>query len=371
MFLDRYNVFTPRSALSRRAAISAQTVNTRSPSAESMAAPRQPLRQWSLTYQTMNDKLIKYEAGFDIALVPAEKQEALIEELLTLWRSLESEDSQRAYKGDWSRWCKWCRKKGISPAEAHTMHVQKYLIELHQGGKAKATRQRMLAVLRKVYAVFVRAEILPVNPAREAENIRVNKDPTTPWFSEDEIRKFLEPPADTSFRAQRDWLVIATLIGTGLRRREVASLTREQLFQLEEDVVGVSVIVKGNKKGVIRLPKWLSMELQSWCKARNITGPIFPKSQKGPAISRDSIGVIVKRAAKRAGLDPKLATAHGFRRSLVTHARARGVSLEDCQAALLHSSRATTERYDKGVHLMKAAPGDIFEDLMKKGKPWP
>ena len=53
-----------------------------------------------------------------------------------------------------------------------------------------------------------------------------------------------------------------------------------------------------------------------------------------------------------------------LRRTFATITGQRGVSLEDRQAAMLHSSKATTELYDKSSNLSGNAPGEVLKDLI-------
>lgn len=306
--------------------------------------------------------------GHWLAELPAERRATLEEELLRLWAALESAESKRAYQADWRRWCTWLAARHIAPAAATAATVQRYLIDMGGRRLSKATRARALAVLRKVYAAFVRAGVLQSNPAREAENIRVSSEPRTPWLSEDELRALLVRPATaTSWRARRDWLVLAWIIGTGLRRRDVARIRWADLFAGGKGRTLCRVVVKGDKEGVVPVPLWVTPELAAWRKTEAVAdaAPMFPRDPGAlEPISPGTVRNIVKRAAVVSGLAPERATPHALRRSFVTLARQRGASIEDLQATLLHASKATTERYDRAARISKDAPGDLLGDLL-------
>lgn len=300
------------------------------------------------------------------ALVPSAQLPQLEEALLAFWRRLESKDSRQAYSADWKRYYAWLQvqEPPINVFESTPASVERYLIHMYDRGLSKATRARALAVLRKTYGVLVRAGLMTVNPAREAENIRVGKEPRTPWLTEDELRAMLRHPIKwESNRQERDWLILATLVGTGLRRREVARLSCEQLLPVPGDRLAAKVVAKGGKEGMIIIPTWLAPRLLAW-RQRCKTGPLF-FVRRGKAVSESTVTQVVKDAARRATVPLERATPHAIRRSFVTITGQRGVSLEDRQAALLHTNRATTELYDKTTRLTKQAPGDVLEDLLK------
>jgi len=57
---------------------------------------------------------------------------------------------------------------------------------------------------------------------------------------------------------------------------------------------------------------------------------------------------------------------HGLRRTNITLAGERGVSARVRQLAVGHTSLMTTERYDMARDASRNAPGQVFEDLVKK-----
>jgi integrase/recombinase XerD len=291
-------------------------------------------------------------------------RDALEEALLALWNGLESPESRRGYRDDWQRWAGWLAGQQMHPLAVAPLQVQRYLADLYNRGKAKSTRARALSVIRQTYGALVVAGLLPANPAREVKNIKVASEPRTPWLADTELRQLLVRPATSAPWVQhRDWLICATLTGTGLRRSEVARLRRDRLVPAEGGLAA-RVRAKGGKDAFIALPGWLSTEIDAWCRAQAITGPIFPSHPGGTtAIGPTTVRNAVKRAAERAGIDLSRSTPHALRRSFATITGQRGVSLRDRQTAMMHSNQATTERYDKAATLPKAAPGEVLRDL--------
>jgi len=295
---------------------------------------------------------------------------ALEEALLALWNGLESPESRRGYRDEWLRWCSWLANQEAPLLAVRPLHVQRYLADLYKAGKAKATRARALSVVRQTYAALVVAGLLLVNPAREVKNIKMASEPRTPWLGDDELRQLLvRLPTTAPWVQQRDWLICAMLVGTGLRRSEAARLRRDHLVPVEGGLAA-RVRAKGNKDAFIVLPSWLSVEINIWCEQQSITtGPLFQSHEGGTkAVGPTTVRNAVKRLAERAGIELDRSTPHAIRRSFATLTGQRGVSLRDRQAALLHSSQATTERYDKAAKLPKVAPGEVLRDLIVERK---
>jgi integrase/recombinase XerD len=301
------------------------------------------------------------------ALTP-EAADALETAIGALRDRLESAHSERAYREDWARFCAWLvETHGPHPLAVQPIHVVHYMAALTQRGLAKSTRARALAVLRGIYGALVVAGQVATNPAREVKNPRVSSEPKTPWLSEDTIRRLLDDPGE-KWIEQRDRLVALTLLGMSLRRAEIARLDWRS-FQSAPNGLAVAVRAKGNKEAIVPVPVWLSEKLRAWRTLNGHVGewrgPVFPRHHGASApIGPSTVYGAVKRLAERAGIDPSKVTPHAFRRSFATLTGQRGVSLEDRQAAMLHSSRATTERYDKAAKLPQNAPGEVLRDLV-------
>lgn len=293
--------------------------------------------------------------------------------LLALWNRLESAHSRQAYAADWRRFCEWATARDLHPLAVQPLHVQQYIAWMRDRGKAKATRARALASLRATYGALVigfsdMPGVMPANPAREVANLRIGSEPKTPWLSENELAAMLAAPvANATWRARRNWLIVATLAGLGWRRAEVAGLRREQLIEAPGGFTA-RVRAKGGKIGFVPVPGWLGEEIDAWCRSQEIThGPVFPRAPGVPSsISTTIVWQAVKQAAAAAGIDASHATPHALRRSFATITGQRGVSLEDRQAAMLHSSKTTTERYDKAAKLPSQAPGEALRDLVRR-----
>jgi site-specific recombinase XerD len=313
------------------------------------------------------------------ALTPENVGERLQEALLALWNRLESPHSRAAYRADWRRFCDWAALHNVHPLAATALHVQQYIAWMRDRGNSKATRARALASLRATYGALVigfsdMPGVMPSNPAREVANLRVGSEPKTPWLSEPELGLLLtEPVANATWQARRDWLIVACLAGLGWRRAEVASLQRDQLIAAPGGFTA-RVRAKGGKIGYVPVPIWLGEEIDAWCKSQEITaGPVFPRAPGvAVSISTTLVWKAVKRAAAVAGIDETRATPHALRRSFATITGQHGVSIEDRQAAMLHASKTTTERYDKASKLPSQAPGEALRSLITRNqKPLP
>lgn len=273
-------------------------------------------------------------------------------------RNLGSDKSRRAYSEDWQRFTGWLKTQKLAVTEVRPRHVEDHIAGMQKSGRKRSTCGRALSVIRSVYAVLVRDEIVEVNPARELKTPKFDHAPKTPYLTETEVQKLFDLPAET-WKERRARVCLSLLFGLGWRRSEVARMRVEDFRQGT-----VTGILKGNKTVTVGVPKWVQTELEGWCSYAGIEdGPVLPRSRTNrEAVSSNIVYQIVAEAAKAAGVE---INPHGLRRTAITIEGLRGVSLKERQLAVGHSSQATTERYDKANDAAVNAPGQVLADLVK------
>lgn len=143
--------------------------------------------------------------------------------------------------------------------------------------------------------------------------------------------------------------MVAVLLGCGLRRAELASVTVEDLQRREEHWVFADLIGKGGHIRTVPVPTWVGSAVCAWLTAANVsTGPIFRAINKAGRIASQGfspkvIWSVVTAACTRcdlAGVAP-----HDLRRTCARLCHEAGGEIEQIQFLLGHESLQTTERY--------------------------
>ena len=169
------------------------------------------------------------------------------------------------------------------------------------------------------------------------------------WLTAEQGRKLLSVFDQTCLRGMRDYAMVAILLGCGLRRAELASVTVQHLQRREEHAVFADLVVKGGHVRTVPVPSWVESAVQAWLATANVTsGPIFRAINKAGRIANDGFspkviwGVVKDACAKcdLAGVAP-----HDFRRTCARLCHEAGGELEQIQFLLGHVSVQTTERY--------------------------
>jgi integrase/recombinase XerD len=123
---------------------------------------------------------------------------------------------------------------------------------------------------------------------------------------------------------------------------------------LDEELLRVNE-GKGGKDRVVPLSRIACSMIETYLKA--VRPQLVPKtgrgargcdrlfvSNRGQKLDRNTVGLLVKRHAKLAGVK-KHVTCHVWRHTCATHLLKNNANLRHVQALLGHASLATTERY--------------------------
>jgi integrase/recombinase XerD len=166
-------------------------------------------------------------------------------------------------------------------------------------------------------------------------------------LSAEEVARLLAAPTGGDAFALRDRALLELFYSSGLRVSELAGLMLQQL-----DLEGgfLRVFGKGSKERVVpvggrareALTAWLTAGRPRFVKAR--TGSQLFLSNRGAALSRVMLWMIVKKYARLAGIT-KNVKPHLLRHSFATHLLTGGADLRAIQEMLGHANIATTQIY--------------------------
>ena len=215
----------------------------------------------------------------------------------------------------------------------------------------RGTFAAFLATLKGVLAECRRLELLSADEflrATDWPRARVPQQPVRRTLSDGELSQlFVVVAADQSLAGARDLALLAMLLGTGLRRAELADLRMEDYDRASGAVQVRSG--KGGKPRLASLPTGFRPLLTRWVEARGLeSGPFFrPVHHRGGILARglssSTIMMMLLRRAAEADLTD--VTAHTFRRTYATQLHRAGTDLLLISQLLGHSSVQTTVRH--------------------------
>lgn len=136
--------------------------------------------------------------------------------------------------------------------------------------------------------------------------------------------------------------MLTTIYSAGLRRSELLNLKTSDIISDKS-----KILIRGGKGRKDRLtllsPKVLTL-LRDYYKEYRPKVWLFEGAEVGSQYSPTSLQLVLKRAAKSAGISRRV-TLHMLRHSFATHMMERGIDIRIIQRLLGHSSLKTTEIY--------------------------
>ncbi len=263
--------------------------------------------------------------------------------------SVRSQHSKRSYGTAIAEFIGWWQRTGR--LALNKAAVQRYRVELENRGLAPATINVRLSALRKLVAEAadngllareVAVGISGVKGARMA-GIRIGH-----WLTRDQAELLLSLPDASTNRGKRDLVVLALLIGCGIRRNELAQLTFEHVQEREGRWVVADLIGKGGRIRTVPMPSWAKCLMDRWAEVLGeAKGPIVRRVNKRDVVAPtgmtpESIFRIVKQYSDAVGVE---IAPHDLRRTFAKLAHRGRAPLEQIQLSLGHSCISTTERY--------------------------
>jgi len=258
-----------------------------------------------------------------------------------------SPHTRSAYRNDLSRLLLFLQRKGISSINALTRrHLLDYLMwEKDQGLGANSLSRRLVAI--RVFLRYLQQEgLLTQNVTETMDSPRLWKLlPAT--LSPKEVEELLEAPRLDRGFGLRDRAMLETLYGTGLRVSELANLN---VSDLHFDSGYLRCLGKGSKERVVPLGGAASAYLKRYLDEqrpallKHGNAPQVFLSNRGTALSRKTIWVMLRRYARARGITKKV-SPHTLRHSFASHLLANEAPLRVIQEMLGHADIATTQIY--------------------------
>ena len=262
-----------------------------------------------------------------------------------------AERTVEAYRRDLSPWVEFLAARHVelpTAAKNDPLFLRLYLRERSESKVSNRSLARFLSALSGFQKFLTRK-----SGCREF----VFKLPTMKYSApipdfvpQSEIGRLFEhtrPVSDNKrYFYWRDYLMIALLYATGIRREELANI---KLSDIDQPCGTITVTGKGNKVRVVPIGDSTASDLKTYLSLREIyIANKTPPSTKlflnrnGQGLSVRSIDRLVKKFASIGGMD---ITPHTLRHSFATHLLENGADLMLIKEILGHSSLSTTQKY--------------------------
>ena len=247
-----------------------------------------------------------------------------------------------AYRLDLRQWATWIDTARLGMFDVERAHIELYARWCESEGKAPATIGRRLSTICGFYNYCSEERLIDRNPAAHVRRPKQNHESSTLGLDRNELGAFL---VQAGLSGGRDHALACLLALNGLRISEALGADIDNL-DVNRGHRTLFIHRKGNKTATIPLSPRTARALDLYVGERE-TGPLFLNHDGTRRLDRHASARIVRRLAKRAGIDKRI-SPHSLRHSFITAALDAGVPLRDVQEAASHADPRTTMRYDRG-----------------------
>jgi integrase/recombinase XerD len=230
---------------------------------------------------------------------------------------------------------------GISPRplrHATLLDFQRYVDRITASSRASTVRTYLYA-LRSMTGFAKKLGHLRWNYAALVKVPPKDTNPNEHVLNEEQTYALLAAP-----RAQRHRVLLRTLYFSAGRVSEVSRLQLKDVTQHTNGGGVLWLTRKGGKRDEVWIPAPLLAQLRAITPRGASPETFVFRGQRGGQLKPSGIARIVKRYAKRAGIESNV-SPHWLRHSHASHAIARGAPLPLVQRTLGHASLATTGLY--------------------------
>lgn len=262
----------------------------------------------------------------------------------------------KAYGNDLFSFLEWL---GDEEIDVDTSQMRSYIAYLSRNGAAETSVNRSLSAIKGFFRHLQGNKEIDYSPAEAVRTLRAPK--TLPRFLfQQEMSKLLQV-AGTTFRDQRDRLILELLYSTGCRVSEATGIS---LKHLSKDRRSLLVRGKGNKERMVFLGEGARSSLAPYLFAREallrrhrrLGEQALLLNQRGGRLTQRGIALIIEKRVREQGL-AKQVSPHTFRHSFATHLLDHGADIRVVQALLGHASLSTTQVY---THLRLGQLKEIY-----------
>jgi integrase len=285
-------------------------------------------------------------------------------------RASKAENTLRGYQSDWREFCGWCEGRGIAPLPASPETVAAYIAECAARLKVGSIQRRLNAIAEAHKAMGLESPTHSPIVANTMKGIRRTKGTAPDQKAAaltDDIRAMVDATSPGIIGVSDRALILLGFAGA-FRRSELVALDLADCAFTKDGLTLTLRRSKTDQEGngrKVGIPYGSNPDtcpvrnLQTWIETAGISsGPVFQSINRHGKIQAARLaGVdvarIVKKLAKKAGLDPAKYAGHSLRAGHATSAAIAGASERSIMNQTGHRSVQMVRRYIREGNLFR------------------
>ena len=280
--------------------------------------------------------------------------------------ALPAAETRRKYKQQLMDFAAWAMTNN---ATFDRISVARYRTLLIKQGKKPPSVNQALTAIRKFAVQAALNGLLSEQCAFQVQQVPPVKQRGSHsgrWLTLKQAQALILAPDPRRGKGVRDRMILALMVGCGLRRSEVANVEFSQIEQREGRWVIVDLRGKGGRIRTIPMPRWVKYAIDQWAGAAQLHEGRVVRPMNTHDYLLDSDGPINGESLRRvveyygAMINLRL-KPHDLRRTCAKLSRKSGGLLEQIQLMLGHASIVTTQRYLGTTQDLEEAPNDLID----------
>jgi integrase/recombinase XerD len=259
----------------------------------------------------------------------------------------------------------YAKTLGMEPIKSNAHHIQSWILRLKKSGLSPSRLQHHQCALKAFFALCVKMNLIPKNPADPLPPIRRTKSERNQPISKDIAYKLLRCIDQATWLGMRNFLIISLFWALGLRLNELISLKLgdfEPGHDPKQKIGLLRIHGKNKKQRALFLVDKLYDHMVAYCahpeSPKKKSMALFP-SMKNKTISADQVQRIIRQYAERANIHERI-TPHVLRHSFATQMYHQNVPLSAIQAMMGHSKVDETALY---IHISQTLQRQALEHI--------
>ncbi|GIN10135.1 tyrosine recombinase XerC [Shouchella clausii] len=256
-----------------------------------------------------------------------------------------SEHTARYYKNELYGALKAFEAAGIdtNPAKITPKEIKEVAILARMDAGIKATTiNTRLRALRAFFNYLEAEGMIAESPFHSISLVKAKKE-VIETFTREQMRDILEQPNKSTFTGLRDYTIMALMLDTGVRARELVDL---KVGDIRWDDNTILVDGKGNKERLVPIQTTLKKQLRKYVAVRGQlpTETLFVNIDDQP-LSKRRVQEFVALYGRRANIKNVRCSPHTFRHTFAKMSVQNGADVFALQKILGHTSLEMVRNY--------------------------
>lgn len=237
----------------------------------------------------------------------------------------------------------------INVEDITTSTIRSYLLKCQDKGNNAGTINTKLMRIRAFFNYMVECEVVKLSPAKKVKLLK--EDVKIEVFSDEQINQMLNfyrriKRREKSYCAYRDYMIIVTILGTGIRRGELIGL---KWSDIDFENQSISVFGKTRRRETLPLTNKLTKEFlayRTYCKQHWGKGNEFVFTKRDyTKLTENSLMLVFKYLRQKMNFPNVRVSPHTFRHTFCHRLAMSGMSAFAIQKLMRHQNISVTMKY--------------------------